>query len=152
MLLYYIFENFFTDNFITKKIRKFFTANFIEKNFKNFLIVNFRLLKIFLLLNSLQNKFENFLQPIFLKKISKIFYRVRLLYCPPPRTQKKFSDGFRRFEFEWPISGQGLKICLALKSRFTRENLRFSKSFQTGQGCLSSRGGNKVNKHGNSQF
>ena len=65
-----------------------------------------------------------------------------------PRTQKKFSDGSRRFEFEWVISGQGLKISLALKSRFTRENLRFSKSFQTGQACLSSRGGNKVNKYG----
>ena len=66
----------------------------------------------------------------------------------PLEFKKKFSDRSRRFEFEWTISGQGLKIGLALKSRFTRENLRFSKSFQTGQGCLSSRGDNKVNEHG----
>ena len=81
-------------------------------------------------------------------------YRVRVLYCPPPsNSKKKFSDGSRRFEFEWAISGQGLKIGLALKSRFTRENLRISKSFQTGQGCLSSRGGgdNKVHEHGKFQ-
>ena len=63
---------------------------------------------------------------------------------PPPELKKKFSDKSRRFEFEWVISGQGLKIGLALKSRFTRENLRFFKSFQTGQGCLSSRGGRGV--------
>ena len=88
--------------------------------------------------------------------VSFIFiYRVRVLYCPPPlELKKKFSDGSRRFEFEWVISGQGLKIGLALKSRFTRENLRFSKSFQTGQGCLSSRGGgdNKVHEHGKRVF
>ena len=68
----------------------------------------------------------------------------------PLELKKKFSDGSRRFEFEWVISGQGLKIGLALKSRFTTENLRFSKSFQTGQVCLSSRGDNKVNEHGKS--
>ena len=44
------------------------------------------------------------------------------------------------FEFEWAISGQIVKIDLALKSRFTRENLRFSKTFQTGLGVLTSRG------------
>ena len=76
---------------------------------------------------------------------------VYFIVPPPLELKKKFSDGSRRFEFEWVISGQGLKIGLALKSRFTRENLRFSKSFQTGQGCLSSRGGgdNKVNEHSN---
>ena len=38
------------------------------KHFRKFLIVNLRLLKNFLLLNSLQKKFENFLQSISLKK------------------------------------------------------------------------------------
>ena len=51
---------------------------------------------------------------------------------PPLELKKKFSDGSPRFEFEWVISGQIFKIDLALKSRFTRENLRFSKTFQTG--------------------
>ena len=70
-------QKFFTANFIAKTFRNVFTANFIEKNFPKFLIVNFRLLKNFLLLNSLQNKFENFLQSISLKKISKIFQKIR---------------------------------------------------------------------------
>ena len=59
----------------------------------------------------------------------------------PLELKKKFSDGSPRFEFEWVISGQICKIDLALKSKFTRENLRFSKTFQTGLGVLSSRGG-----------
>ena len=41
--------------------------------------------------------------------------------APPLELKKSFKTG--------PI---GLKFGLALKSRFTRENLRFSKSFQTG--------------------
>ena len=49
-------------------MRKFFTVNFIAKKFQKFLIVNFRLLKNFLLLNSLKKQFENFLQSISLKK------------------------------------------------------------------------------------
>ena len=70
---------------------------------------------------------------------------------PPLELKKKFSDGSPRFEFEWVISGQMIKIDLALKSRFTKENLRFSKTFQTGLGVLSSRGGGgiKVHKNGN---
>ena len=94
-------------------------------------------------LNSL--KISRLLSPSKIKKFNVFVYFI----APPLELKKKFSDGSRRFEFEWVISGQGLKIGLALKSRFTRENLRFSKSFQTGQGCLSSRGGdNKVSEHG----
>ena len=51
-----------------KKIWKIFTAEFIAKQFRKFLIVNFRLLKNFLLLNSLKKKFKNFLQSISSKK------------------------------------------------------------------------------------
>ena len=85
-------------------------------------------------------KVKTLLQLFFLRIYITVFVN---FIVPPPllELKKKFSDGSRRFEFEWVISGQGLKIGLALKSRFTRENLRFSKSFQTGQGCLSSRAG-----------
>ena len=76
-----------------------------------------------------------------------------LITPPPPlELKKKFSDGFRWFEFEWVISGQILKIDLALKSRFTRENIRFSKTFQTGLGVLSSRGGGVIKVDENGKF
>ena len=65
-----------------KKVRKFFTVNFIEKTFRKLLIVNFRLLKNFLLLNSLQKKFENFLQSISLKNISKFFRKSEKKFLP----------------------------------------------------------------------
>ena len=62
------FRIFLLLNSLKKKKSKFFYSQFYWKRFREFLIVNFRLLKNFLLLNSLQKKFENFLQSISLKK------------------------------------------------------------------------------------
>ena len=68
-----LLKNFFTAEFIEKKIRKVFTVNFIEKKkskmfysqfywkkFRKFLVVIFRLLKNFLQSISLKKNFENF--------------------------------------------------------------------------------------------
>ena len=73
-------------------------------------------------------------------------FTVFVYFNTPLELKKKFSDGSPRFKFEWVISGQICKIDLALKSKFTRENLRFSKTFQTGLGVLSSRGVLKYTK------
>jgi hypothetical protein len=61
------FEN-FLQPISLQKISKIFYSQFYWKKFRKFLIVYFRLLKNFLLLNSLQKKFENVLQSISLKK------------------------------------------------------------------------------------
>ena len=73
---------------------------------------------------------------------------------PPHELKKKFSDGFRWFEFEWGILRAELQtqFCL-VKSRKPKEILGFSKNFQTGLGVLSSRGGgNKVDENGKGDF
>ena len=71
-----IFEKIFTVNCIEKNFKNFLWIGFIKKKFEKFLMVNFRLLKIFLLLNSFK-KFWKFLQSISLKKISKVFQKIR---------------------------------------------------------------------------
>ena len=65
------FLKFFCNEFSSKKI--FNSLKLTIKKFQKFLIVIFRLLKNFLLLNSLQKQFENFLQSISLKKIFENF-------------------------------------------------------------------------------
>ena len=68
-------SKFFYSQFNWKKIQKFFTANFIEKTFRKFLIVNFRLLKNFLLLNSLQKTIRKFFTVNFIEKTFPNFFR-----------------------------------------------------------------------------
>ena len=72
-----------------------------------------------------------FLDDMFLTLTVFVYFN----YPPPLELKKKFSDESPRFEFEWVISGQICKIDLALKSKVVRENLRFSKTFQTGLGA-----------------
>ena len=73
-------------------------------------------------------------------------FLLTLLTPPPLELISDFSDGGEWFEFEWWFKGWNYKYNLLGKTRKPKENLRFKKSFQTGQ-AIWVRWGNKVNKN-----
>ena len=81
---------FFLNEFSSKNFPQFFAVNFIKKNFEKFLIVNLRLLKNFLLLNSLKKNSKFFYSQFDWKNISKFFQKIRKkIFCQ----KKKGSQG-----------------------------------------------------------
>ena len=74
----------FYSQFHWKKQSKFFYSQFYWKKFRKFLIVNFRLLKNFLLLNSLKKKIQKFFTVNFIEKKFRKFLIVNF------RLLKKF--------------------------------------------------------------